>query len=108
MFCPTDLYQAARPRSTVNDESAWTAPDQGECNSDEPSRTEPDDSHPAENRKVGGSSIASLATDHPQRVMRTAARGASLTVMAIALLTLLGPVIPPPAVPAPSPSKAMP
>jgi hypothetical protein len=40
--------------------------------------------------------------------MRTAARGASLTTMVIALPTLLGPVILPLAVPAPLPSKAMP
>ena len=40
--------------------------------------------------------------------MRTAARGASLTAMAIALPALLGPVILPLAVPAPLPSKAMP
>jgi hypothetical protein len=40
--------------------------------------------------------------------MRTAARGASLTAMVIALLALLGPVILPLAVPAPPPSKAMP
>jgi hypothetical protein len=40
--------------------------------------------------------------------MRTAARGASLTAMVVALLALLGPVILPFAVPAPPPSKAMP
>jgi hypothetical protein len=49
-----------------------------------------------------------LPANHPQRVMRTAARGASLTVMVVALLALLGPVILPFAVPAPPPSKAMP
>jgi hypothetical protein len=49
-----------------------------------------------------------LPADHPQRVMRTAASGASLTAMVIALLALLGPVILPLAVPAPLPSKAMP
>jgi hypothetical protein len=47
-------------------------------------------------------------TNHPERVMRTAAKGASLTAMMIALLALLGPVILPPAAPAPPPSKAMP
>jgi hypothetical protein len=40
--------------------------------------------------------------------MRTAASGASLTAMVIALPTLPGPVIVPLAVPAPPPSKAMP
>lgn len=40
--------------------------------------------------------------------MRTAARGASLTAMAIALPALLGPAILPLAVPAPLPSKALP
>ena len=49
-----------------------------------------------------------LPANHPLRVMRTAARGASLTAMVIALLALLGPVILPLAVPAPLPSKALP
>jgi hypothetical protein len=49
-----------------------------------------------------------LPANHPQRVMRTAARGTSLTAMVIALLAPLGPVILPLAVPAPLPSKAMP
>src|SRR4029453_5865213 len=49
------------------------------------------------------------AANHPQRVMRTAARGASLTAMVIALPAALpGPVISPLAVPAPLPSEAMP
>jgi hypothetical protein len=46
-------------------------------------------------------------TNHPDRVMRTAAKRASLTAMMIALLALLGPVILPLAAPAPPPSKAL-
>jgi hypothetical protein len=91
MFCPTDLYQAARPRITLNDESAWAAPDQGECNSDEPSRTEPNDSHPAENRKVGGS-IPSLPTTTAQAngLAHLAPRGTVLTPRGRQLVPLRG------------------
>jgi hypothetical protein len=52
-FCPTDLNQAARTRTTLNDASPWTLADQGECNSGEPCRTDLDRPHPAENRKPG-------------------------------------------------------
>jgi hypothetical protein len=52
-FCPTDPNPAARPRITLHDQSAWSPAEQGECDSAEPCRTEPDESHPAENRTVG-------------------------------------------------------
>jgi hypothetical protein len=51
-FCPTNLHRAARTRTTLNSQSSWTPADQGEYDSGEPSRTEPDESHPAENRKI--------------------------------------------------------
>jgi hypothetical protein len=77
-FCPTDLYQAARPRITLNDQSACTPADQGECDSGKPCRTDPDASHPAENCKVGGS-IPSLpiTVDAPGNALAVA-RGAAL------------------------------
>ena len=65
VFCPTDLNRAARTRITLHDQSAWNPTDQGECGSGEPCRTDPNESHPAENRKVGGS-IPSLPTTSGQ------------------------------------------
>jgi hypothetical protein len=61
VFCPTDPHRAAQTRITLNSQSAESPADQGEGDSDESCRTVPDESHPAENRKVGGS-IPSLAT----------------------------------------------
>jgi hypothetical protein len=54
-FCPTALHRAAQPRITLNAQVAWTLADQRERDCGEPSRTEPNESHPAENRKVGRS-----------------------------------------------------
>ena len=45
----------------MNDRATRTPADQGECDSDERGRTELNELHPAENRKVGGS-IPSLPT----------------------------------------------
>jgi hypothetical protein len=59
------LYRAARTRITLHDQSACTPADQGECDSGEPCRTEPDASRPAETREVGGS-IPSLPTTSAQ------------------------------------------
>ncbi len=60
-LCPTALHQAARPRVTFTAQVAWIPAGQGERDCGEPSRTEPDESHPAECHKVGGS-IPSLPT----------------------------------------------
>ena len=60
-FCPTEPHRAARTRITLNSQSAESPADQGEGDSAEPCRTAPDEPHPAENRKVGGS-IPSLPT----------------------------------------------
>src|SRR5215211_6320261 len=62
-FCPTALHRAAQPRITLNAQVTWILADQRERDCGEPSRTEPNESHPAENRKVGGS-IPSLPTGH--------------------------------------------
>jgi hypothetical protein len=51
LFCPTDLHRTARTRTTLNHKPIETLADQDECNSDEPCRTELNQSHPAENRK---------------------------------------------------------
>jgi hypothetical protein len=64
-FCPTDLHRPARPRISLNGQSARTPSDQGERDCGESPRTAPDKSHPAENRKVGGS-IPSLPTRFAQ------------------------------------------
>jgi hypothetical protein len=61
MFCPTDPHRAAQTRIKLNSQSAESPADQGEGDSGEPCRTDPDEPHPAENRKVGGS-IPSLPT----------------------------------------------
>jgi hypothetical protein len=60
-FCPTAPHRAARTRITLNDQSAYPPADQGERASGEPCRTDTDESHPTEYRKVGGS-IPSLPT----------------------------------------------
>jgi hypothetical protein len=52
---PYCLHWAAPPRITLNAQVAWILADQRECDAGEPGRTEPTESHPAENRKVGGS-----------------------------------------------------
>jgi hypothetical protein len=39
-FCPTDLHRTARRGITLDDRFTWTPADQGECNSDEPCRTD--------------------------------------------------------------------
>jgi hypothetical protein len=68
-FCrrsaPTDLHRAAQRRITLNAQVAQILAGQQECDCGEPSRTEPNQSHPAENRKVGGS-IPSLPTRSAQ------------------------------------------
>ena len=56
-FCPTDLHRAARPRIILYDRFTRPPADQAEHDADEPGRTEPNESHPAENRKVVGSSL---------------------------------------------------
>ena len=53
---PNYLHLAARTRITLNDQSAWTPAAQGECDSGEPCRTEPDEPHPAETARISGSS----------------------------------------------------
>ncbi len=60
-LCPTAVHQAARPRITFAAQVAWIPAGQRERDCGEPSRTEPDESQPAESHKVGGS-IPSLPT----------------------------------------------
>jgi len=63
------LPNQSAPRRTAPDHPGRPSPphpaDQGECDSDGPSRTDPNDLHPAENRKVGGS-MPSLPIAPPQ------------------------------------------
>jgi hypothetical protein len=76
-FCPTALHRAAQPRITLNAQVTWILADQRERDCGEPSRTEPNESHPAENRKVGGS-IPSLPTGHIDTVEDRVASGPGL------------------------------
>jgi len=76
-FCPTALHRAAQPRITLNAQVTWILTDQRERDCGEPSRTEPNESHPAENRKVGGS-IPSLPTGHIDTVEDRVASGPGL------------------------------
>jgi hypothetical protein len=60
-FCLTDLHRLAPPRISLNGQASRTPSDQVERDFGESPRTAPDESHSAENRKVGGS-IPSLPT----------------------------------------------
>ena len=64
-FCPTDLHRPARPRISLNRQSARTPSDQGKRDFGESPRTAADKSDPAENRKIGGS-IPSPPTGNAQ------------------------------------------
>ena len=64
-FCLTNPHRAERRRIAWDDRVHLHPADQGECDSDGPSRTDPNDLHPAENRKVGGS-MPSLPIAPPQ------------------------------------------
>src|SRR5215204_934583 len=62
---PTNPHQAERRRIIWDDRVHSHPADQGGCDSDVPSWTDPNDLHQAENRKVGGS-MPSLPIAPPQ------------------------------------------
>jgi hypothetical protein len=64
-LCPTCPHRAVQSRINPDDESASTGAQQGGCGAGGSSRTDLDESHPAENRRVGVS-IPSLPTGFAQ------------------------------------------
>jgi hypothetical protein len=96
-FCPTDLHRAARTRTTLNSQSSWTPADQGEYDSGEPSRMEPDESHPAENRKPSrGGACIEVASEksrpsYSRACCQSSLPGAGLPAGAAAIAAYAGP-----------------